>query len=86
MDYKPEVSFEKPFPVPEPVAAVIWPWLPGVPVHSLDTWVLLAHVGIDTEQKPSGTWGPAEASISPRDEQSDDQLNKCGNKLDVIEV
>lgn len=37
MGYKPEVSFEKPFPVPEPVAAVIWPWLPGVPVHSLDT-------------------------------------------------
>lgn len=37
MGNKPEVSFEKPLPVPEPVAAVIWPWLPGVTVHSLDT-------------------------------------------------
>lgn len=66
--YKPGASFEKPLPVPEPVAVVLWPWLPAVPAHPLDTSVLLAHAGKDAEQKPTEIRGPAAASGSTRDQ------------------
>lgn len=53
--YKPESSFEKPLPVPEPAAAKLWLRPPAVPAHSLGTSVLLAHVGTDSAQMPTGT-------------------------------
>lgn len=53
--YKPGASFQKPRPGPELAAEELWSWLPAVPIHSLDSSVLLAHVGVDTGQKLSGT-------------------------------
>lgn len=66
--HKPGSSFEKPLPVPGPFAAKLWLWLPAVPARPLDTRMLLALVGTDVARRPTETWGPAEASGSPRDQ------------------
>lgn len=80
--YKPGSSFEKPLPVPEPGTAKLWLWLPAVPTHLPDTWVIPARAGTDFAQRPTETWGPAGASGSARDQKCGWENGKVGGEVE----
>lgn len=65
--FKPAAFFEQRLPVPEPVAATLWLWLPAEASHPLDTGVILIYTGTDAAQKPGETRGSSGASGPERE-------------------